>query len=67
MGSFKELLKKTEQSQARLAETLGVSPQTVNRWAVGKLPAPKAVVLYLSLLVEFRALRTQLKGEFDED
>lgn len=67
MALFKELLKTTGLSQARLAEILEINPRTVNRWAVGKLPAPKAVSLYLTTLLELKALQTRFKDELPQD
>jgi DNA-binding transcriptional regulator YdaS (Cro superfamily) len=41
--------------QVHLAELLGVSPHTVNRWICGRKPVPQYVALILSLLAERKA------------
>jgi len=48
-------LKSLNLSQRSLAERLGVLPQTVNKWAQGKLPVPKYAAYVLSLLADRNA------------
>ena len=48
-------LKELKIRQVGLAELLGVSPHTVNRWISGRKPVPQYAALVLSLLAERKA------------
>jgi len=47
---FRTALTALDLRQKRLAECLGVTTATVNRWAVGKIPVPQYAVFVLLLL-----------------
>ena len=41
-------------TQVELSKRLDVHVVTVNTWATGRIPVPKSVLLWLSLLVQVR-------------
>ena len=54
---FRSTLKSLHLSQRSLAERLGVSPNTVSRWALGTMAVPQYAALVLSLLQQIEELR----------
>lgn len=51
-AAFRRLRTRLGLSQAKLAETMGVSPNTVYRWEAGSVAIPPPVAVLLRLLVE---------------
>lgn len=54
-AEFRATLKALGIRQIWLAERLGVSPNTVNRWARGELAVPQYAVFALSLIEQLAA------------
>lgn len=51
-ATFRRLRTRLALSQAKLAATMGVSPNTVYRWEAGSVEVPPPVAVLLRLLVE---------------
>lgn len=51
-ATFRRLRTRLALSQAKLAETMGVSPNTVYRWEAGSVEIPPPVAVLMRLLVE---------------
>ena len=51
MNELKELLSDLGWSQLRLAHLCGVSANTVNAWANGRIPTPHIVLVHLRMLI----------------
>lgn len=51
-AAFRRLRIRLGVSQAKLAETMGVSPNTVYRWEAGSVEVPPPVAVLMRLLVE---------------
>lgn len=51
---FRSLMKRAGINQRQLAETLGVAPNTVSRWASGLIPVAQHAIAYLELLAKVR-------------
>lgn len=51
-ATFRRLRTRLALSQAKLAETMGVSPNTVYRWEAGLVEVPPPVAVLMRLLVE---------------
>lgn len=51
-ATFRRLRGRLELSQAKLAEAMGVSPNTVYRWEAGMVEVPPPVAVLIRLLVE---------------
>ncbi len=51
-AAFRRLRTRLGVSQAKLAETMGVSPNTVYRWEADSVAVPPPVAVLLRLLVE---------------
>jgi len=51
-SAFRRLRTQLGRSQAKLAETMGVSPNTVSRWEAGSVAIPPPFAVRLRLLVE---------------
>jgi transcriptional regulator with XRE-family HTH domain len=51
-ATFRRLRTRLRLSQAKLAETMGVSPNTVYRWEADSVAVPPPVAVLLRLLVE---------------
>ncbi len=50
--------------QKRLSSALGVSLQTTNRWATGKLPVPEYAIAAIELLEELKKYRLPVPSRF---
>lgn len=57
---FRAELKELGIKQRWLANTLGVSANTVNRWATGEIPVPAYATAYLGLLRRVREAASNL-------
>ena len=55
-GELKRLLVTTGLSQGRLAKLIDAHPNTVSRWASGRCEVPGAVLAYLRLYRDVKAL-----------
>lgn len=55
---FEDLLRGLGLTQAGLSDHLEVTRKTVNNWARGRAPIPKAVLLYLEMKREVRKMGT---------
>ena len=52
--SFSDLMRESGLSQADIARRVGVHPNTVSAWSLGRHRVPVAVLAYLDLLIQVR-------------
>ncbi len=55
----RQLLQELDWNQAKLANKLGVAPNTVSRWMTGALPVPSWLHEYLGAMLALRRLAVQ--------
>ena len=48
---YRDAISRLGLSQVRAARFLGVDPRTSRRWALGEIPIPKAIGMFLYLLL----------------
>lgn len=56
-AEFRAELRRLGLAQLEIADRLGVTPDTVSRWATGKVPVPRYAEYVLELLVALEAYR----------